>query len=179
MDLDLAGSRLRTLTAEDAPLVVEATSGETARALWGARPVGPYSSSDALAALEEWDPRKGRQVSYGVLEDGRLVAALGLMLDDGHSAEVAYWVRPEERRRGIAVRAVRVLTEWAHRTAAIARLWLEVNPDNVASLRLARTAGYHLEGRLPAHCRSWLSDDPAHDLWHDCLILAHTGKDPA
>lgn len=173
-DLDHGGSRLRTLTVQDAPLVVEATSGENARALWGARPQGPYSSRDALAALADWDPRGGRQVSYGVVEDRRLLAAVGLMTGDRQSAEVAYWVRPEERRRGIASRAVGALTGWAHRTAGIPRLWLEVDPDNAASLRLARRAGYHLEGRLPAHCRSWFDDDPAHDEWHDCLILAHS-----
>ena len=55
----------------------------------------------------------------------------------------------------------------------IARLWLEIDPDNTGSLELARRAGYQLEQRLPRHCRAWLAEDPDRDQWHDCLIFAH------
>ena len=103
-----------------------------------------------------------------------LVAALGLMPSGPHSAELAYWVRPEQRRRGIALRTILTLTTWAHTTAGLTRLWLEINPDNTPSLRLAQRAGYRLEQRLPHHCRAWVSDDPEHDTWHDCLIWVHT-----
>jgi RimJ/RimL family protein N-acetyltransferase len=109
-----------------------------------------------------------------VLRGGRLVAALGLMPDSPHSAELAYWVRPEQRRRGIGVRGVGALTGWAHRDGGLARLWLEIDPANTASLELARRAGYRLEQRLPRHCRAWLEEDPARDQWHDCLIFTHT-----
>ncbi len=106
MELDLGELRLRTLTTKDAALLVEATQAEPARALWGPRPAGPYSLGDARSALQAWDPHRHRQVSVGVLQGTRLVAALGLMLDGPHSAELAYWVRPEQRRRGIALRSV-------------------------------------------------------------------------
>ena len=175
-DLNLGGLRLRTLTGADAALLVEATSGESAAALWGPRPAGPYSLVDAEAALRSWDP-VGGQVSYGVLRGARLVGAVGLMLDDDPgSAEVAYWVRPEDRRQGIAGRAVAALTEWAHRDGELSRLWLEIDPGNTASLRLAARAGYRAEGRLPRHCRTWVDDDPARDVWRDCLIFAHLGE---
>lgn len=176
--LDLGDLRLRTLVQEDVPLLVEATRHEQARALWGPRPAGPYSLEDAKTALQQWDPAGGKQVSYGVLEAERLVAAVGLMLQGPHSAELAYWVRPEERRRGIGLRSVHALTAWAHRDAGLARLWLEIEPGNTASLELARRAGYQLERRLARHCRSWLAEDPDRDHWHDCLIFAHTLKAP-
>jgi RimJ/RimL family protein N-acetyltransferase len=92
---------------DDAALLVEATRHEQARALWGPRPADPYSLEDARTALQQWDSAQGEQVSYGVLRGDRLVAAVGLMLDGSHSAELAYWVRPEQRRRGIGVRSVR------------------------------------------------------------------------
>lgn len=173
MDLDLGDLRLRTLTGRDAALLVEATRAEPGRALWGPRPVGPYSLEDAVAALRAWDPRGRRQVSFGVLQGGRLVGALGLMPDGPDSAELAYWVRPEDRRRGIALRGVRAVTAWAHASAGLARLWLEIDPGNTPSLRLAERAAYRLERRLPRHCRTWTSDDPEHDTWHDCLIWVH------
>jgi RimJ/RimL family protein N-acetyltransferase len=171
--LDVGDLRLRTLLLGDAALLVEATRHEQARALWGPRPAGPYSLEDARTALQQWDPAQGEQVSYGVLRADRLVAALGLMLDGPQSAELAYWVRPEQRRRGIGVRSVVALTAWAHRSG-LARLWLEIDPGNTASLELARRAGYQLEQRPPRHCRAWLEEDPDRDQWHDCLIFAHT-----
>jgi RimJ/RimL family protein N-acetyltransferase len=172
--LDLGDLRLRTLFEDDAELLVEATRHEEAPALWAPRPAGPYSLDDARTALRQWDPARGERASYGVLQAERLVAALGLMLDSPYSAELAYWVRPEQRRRGIGVRGVHALTAWGHRDAGLGRLWLEIEPGNTASLELARRAGYQLEQRLPRHCRAWLADDPDRDQWHDCLIFAHT-----
>jgi RimJ/RimL family protein N-acetyltransferase len=117
VELDLGDLRLRTLTLadDDAALLVEATRAASASALWGPRPAGPYSLEAARSALQAWDPHHGRQVSFGVLDGPRLVAALGLMPDGPHSAELAYWVRPEDRRRGIALRSVQALTSWARR----------------------------------------------------------------
>jgi RimJ/RimL family protein N-acetyltransferase len=183
VDLDLGGLRLRTLTSqdEDAALLVEATRSETAPALWGPRPAGSYSLEAARSALHAWDPNRGGQVSFGVLDGPRLVAALGLMPDrpqegsgERSSAELAYWVRPEHRRRGIAVRGVQALTAWAHTAAGISRVWLEIDPGNTPSLQVARRAGYRFEQRLPRHCRAWRSDDPRQDAWHDCLIWVHS-----
>jgi RimJ/RimL family protein N-acetyltransferase len=154
---------LHRLTEADAPLLVEATSTETGRSLWGHHPIGPYTLDDAVAALRAWD----HDTSYGVVEDGRLVAAVGLMPDGPASAELAYWVRPEERGRGRAPAALRRLTTQAHRDG-YTRLWLEINPTNSASLRVAERAGYTYERRLPDHCL-----DHSTQTRHDCLIWVH------
>ena len=65
--LDLGDLRLRTLLPDDGPLLVEATRHEQAPALWGPRPAGPYSLDDARTALQQWNPARGKQASYGVL----------------------------------------------------------------------------------------------------------------
>jgi hypothetical protein len=52
----------------------------------GSLPAGPYSLEEARSALQAWDLHRHRQVSVGVLQGARLVAALGLMLDGPHSA---------------------------------------------------------------------------------------------
>jgi RimJ/RimL family protein N-acetyltransferase len=101
LDIELGTDlRLRTLTGRDIDLLVEATRGENARSLWAAHPRGPYSIHDAQAALRDWDPDTTSQVSYAILDDGRMLGAFGLMHDGPHSAELAYWVRPENRRQG-------------------------------------------------------------------------------
>jgi RimJ/RimL family protein N-acetyltransferase len=172
LDLD-GGLHLRVLGTEDAALLVEATSGESARSLWDAKPAGPYSLRDGQAALSAWNPELGGQFSVGILDGRRLVGAVGLMPDRPGSAELAYWVRPQQRGRGIASRAVQATTLWAHRSLAIGRIWLEIRPGNEPSLRLARRAGCRFERRLPRHCRDFSCEDAERDSWHDCLIWAH------
>jgi RimJ/RimL family protein N-acetyltransferase len=126
-----SGVPLRALNRSDAPLIVEATAAETGRSLWGAHPVGPYTLADADAAFTEWDPA-GDHVSYGLLRDGRLLGAIGLMLDGPGSAELAYWIRPEERGRGLAAQALRAFSDWARGTG-LTRLWLEIQMRVLAS----------------------------------------------
>jgi len=174
LTLDLGnGLHLRALVLDDAVLLVQATSGEAAPSLWGPRPAGPYSLPDARAALAAWDPAAGGQFSLGVLDGQQLLGAVGLMPGQPGSAELAYWIRPGQRGRGIASRAVQAVTLWAHRSLAIPRIWLEIDPGNEPSLRVAQRAGYHFEQRLPRHCRDWATEDARHDSWHDCLIWAH------
>jgi RimJ/RimL family protein N-acetyltransferase len=167
----------RPLIGADRRLVVEATTNEVSPAIWGPRPSGPYTLADADRALTDWDPSAGQRATYGLIQEGRLVAVAGLMLEaPPDSAEVAYWVPPQVRRRGLGHTAVTTLTASAHTQLGIPRLWLEIDPTNEASLRLARGAGYEFEQRLPMHCRSWLHDDPVRDIWHDCLIWTHTAR---
>ncbi|WTL50508.1 GNAT family N-acetyltransferase [Streptomyces sp. NBC_01497] len=87
------------------------------------------------------------------MREQRLLGAVGLIPDSPGSIEPAYWIRPEERRRGIASRAVPAITSWAHRALDVPRIWLEIDPLNEPSLRLAQQVGYHFEQRLPRHCR--------------------------
>jgi RimJ/RimL family protein N-acetyltransferase len=174
LDLDLGdGLRLRVLLPGDAALLVEATSGERASSLWGPRPAGPYSFRDGQEALSQWDPAEGGQFSAGIMDGAQLAGAVGLMPDQPGSIELAYWIRPEQRGRGMAARAVRATTFWAHRDLAIPRIWLEIRPGNEPSLRVAQRAGYSFEQHLPQHCRDWSGEDTEHDSWHDCLIWVH------
>jgi RimJ/RimL family protein N-acetyltransferase len=77
---------------------------------------------------------------------------------------------------GIASQAVRAATLWTHRSLAINRIWLEINPSNTPSIRVAQRAGYQLEQRIPRHCRDWAREDPEQDSRHDCLIWAHVKR---
>jgi RimJ/RimL family protein N-acetyltransferase len=171
MLLELEDLTVRVLTVRDADLLVDATRAETGMAMWGARPVGPYAPDDALSALRAWDPELGGQTSFGILSAGQLVGAVGLMPDKPGSAELAYWVRPESRGQGIATRSVLAVTDWAL-AGDLDRVWLEINPSNTASLRVAERTGFTFEEHIPDHCRAWITDDPTQDSWHDCLIWA-------
>ncbi|WP_374225491.1 hypothetical protein [Actinomadura sp. NEAU-AAG7] len=53
-----------------------------------------------------------------------MLGALGLMINGPDSAELAHWVRPESRRRGLALRDINTLTRWTHNELGINRIWL-------------------------------------------------------
>ena len=145
LDLDLGDDlRMRALVKDDAALLVEATSGEPAPSLWGP-PRGVLLAARRAGGAVGLGSCRGGQFSIGILHGRRLLGAVGLMPDRPGSIELAYWMRPEQRGRGIASRAAQATTLWVHRNLAIPRIWLEIHPGNEPSLRLARRAGYHLE----------------------------------
>ena len=74
----------------------------------------------------------------------------GLMRFDWEESrsEIGYWVAPWARGRGVATRAVRLLSRWALLDLGLGRLQLHADTDNAASHRVAERAGYTREGVL-------------------------------
>lgn len=66
-------------------------------------------------------------------------------------ASVGYWLSPAGRGRGLASRAVRLLSSWAFDELGLARLELTCGPDNFGSQGVAERCGFRLEGRLRSH----------------------------
>jgi RimJ/RimL family protein N-acetyltransferase len=62
-----------------------------------------------------------------------------------------YWVGKDARGRGVATRALRLLTRWAAEEHGLARLQLIVEPENVASIRVAEKAGFTREALLRSY----------------------------
>jgi RimJ/RimL family protein N-acetyltransferase len=67
---------------------------------------------------------------------------------DHRQAEIGYLVDPAARGRGIARRAVTLLTRWGFDELGLERLELRIDPENVPSAKVAEHAGYRLEGVL-------------------------------
>jgi RimJ/RimL family protein N-acetyltransferase len=70
---------------------------------------------------------------------------LDLERDQG---EIGYAVDPEARGRGAAGRSVELLTTWGFGVLGLERIELRIDPANEPSRRVARRAGYRLEGTL-------------------------------
>lgn len=62
--------------------------------------------------------------------------------------EVSYWVAAPARGRGVASRALRLLSEWAFAALGLSLIRLWTHADNAASRRVAERAGYR---RAPDH----------------------------
>jgi RimJ/RimL family protein N-acetyltransferase len=90
---------------------------------------------------------------------------------EAREGEIGYLVAPAARGRGVAQRAVSLLTDWGFDEIGLLRLELRIDVDNGASERVAERAGYRLDGILRskhfkegqrAHLGVWsrLRDDP-------------------
>ncbi|MFI5532948.1 GNAT family N-acetyltransferase [Kitasatospora sp. NPDC051853] len=155
------GLLLRPWQLGDAPAVVTAYQ-DPAIQHWHVR------RADSVAEAEEWitDWRGGwtteTEAQWAVVDGDALLgrAALKhLQLADG-TAEVAYWVAPQARGRGVAPRAVEAMADWAFGTAGFHRLELSHAVGNTASCRVATKTAFPLEGTRRS---AWLQSDGRHD----------------
>src|SRR3954454_19963153 len=136
----------------DRDALAEMANDETIQQ-WTRVPV-PYTERDAdeWFALTRTTRSAGHQAAFAVTaaEDGELLGSIGLRLHlaDPAVAELGYMVGPRARRRGVATRAVELLTAWGFEVLGIVRLEILADPRNQPSVRVAESAGYTREGVL-------------------------------
>jgi RimJ/RimL family protein N-acetyltransferase len=145
--------RLRPWLPEDAEVRVRAgRDPEVQRWTSVPRDVDVHQARAWVAWAE--DARVRCQALYSAVTlDGRCVGSAGLVRlhHEDLRAEVGYWLVGEARGRGLATRALRLLTGWCFANLNLARLDLFTNTDNDASMAVALRAGYTREALL----RSW------------------------
>ena len=79
------------------------------------------------------------------------VGHVSVNLADALRGSIGYWLLPEARGKGLATRAVRLLSRWALRDLALARLGLSAEPWNFRSQRVAERTGFRREGILRSY----------------------------
>jgi RimJ/RimL family protein N-acetyltransferase len=80
------------------------------------------------------------------------------------TAELGYVIAPGARGRGVATRALALLTQWAFGELGMLRAQLYISPDNGASKAVARKGGYTYEGTLRSmHVKGDLREDT--EIW--------------
>ncbi|MGW4807665.1 GNAT family N-acetyltransferase [Kitasatospora sp. NPDC004272] len=96
----------------------------------------------------------GARLGFALVTGGLVAGHVVLKRPGGTGGvgEVGYWTGAPARGRGLATRAVALLSAWALDPAgdlALTRLELVHNAGNPASCRVAEKAGYRLEALLP------------------------------
>jgi len=82
-------------------------------------------------------------------DGGAIGFAAFVRLDlDQAQGELGYVVAPAGRGRGVATRAVELLTRWGFEELGLERIELRIDPRNAGSERVAERAGYRKEGVL-------------------------------
>ncbi|HEY7004611.1 MAG TPA: GNAT family protein [Gaiellaceae bacterium] len=136
---------LRPFTDEDVPAIVAACQDpEIPR--WTSVP-SPYTEADAVAWLES-----SEEETFAVAdsESGELLGSIGIRFYDSGMGEVGYWVKREARGRGVATRALALISRWALVDRGLGRFQLRADVENEASQRVAEKAGFRREGILRA-----------------------------
>ena len=82
--------------------------------------------------------------------DGECVGLVWLNVReaDQTTGSVGYWLLPSARGRGIATRAVRLLSGWAAHDLGVTNLQLTTEPANERSRRVAERSGFRQTGVL-------------------------------
>jgi RimJ/RimL family protein N-acetyltransferase len=86
-----------------------------------------------------------RSASNGAFLGFAAVVHLDLAALEG---EIGYMIAPAARGRGVALRAVELLTRWGFDELGLERLELRIDVANTASERVAERAGYRRDGVL-------------------------------
>lgn len=90
----------------------------------------------------------GERIHLAITTDGQ--RALGEVLLNRVTRSLGYAVGATHRGQRLAVRALRIMTDYAHQAAALPRVVLEIEPGNHASAAVARSAGFDLTDAAPA-----------------------------
>jgi [ribosomal protein S5]-alanine N-acetyltransferase len=101
---------------------------------------------------------------------GELVGGLNIFFHERRRAELGYFILAPARRRGLASRAVRLATVWAHQNG-VQRLEAMIDTENVASFSVVESAGFRREGLLRDYRA--LRGTP-----RDMYMYARLGNDP-
>jgi RimJ/RimL family protein N-acetyltransferase len=109
-------------------------------------PFGPAAARDFLDVARRAHAEDQR-IHLAITTDGG--EAKGDVLLNRSLGSIGYVVGAAHRGQRLAVRALRLMTDYAHQDMAMSRVLLEIEPDNHASAAVARTAGFHLTDTTP------------------------------
>jgi RimJ/RimL family protein N-acetyltransferase len=145
---------LRALQAEDADAVYRACQDEQIQR-YTQVPV-PYRRSDAIGFVTEistqlWSSQLGAPLAVTSASTGELLAACGLVGVEAQQRRsgAGYWVAPWARGHGVAGRALGLVTDWALGDGGLDHVFVEIEPENVASLAVAAAAQFRSNGGRP------------------------------
>jgi len=139
---------LREWRESDIPAIVEACQDpEVAR--WTNVP-SPYGEEHAREFVAHGIPGRQDDLHFAVVDadSDALLGSIGIWTVQEGVGEIGYWVAASARRRGVAVRSVRLLVAWAFEARGYARIQLHTLPGHEPSARVAERAGFKREGLL-------------------------------
>ena len=126
---------------EDLPLFTE----------WNNDPAfsGPFEplEQSSTAEVEKWhDSLLSGGKSFVIEKKDRTRIGQILCLPKGPHYSIGFRVLPNERNKGHATEAVRIVVDYLFLSKEIVRIEAETNPENIASRKVLEKAGFTREG---------------------------------
>ena len=107
------------------------------------------TSAEELLELNRRRWTEGSGATFSICEvDGPCLGHVFVNVATADRGTVGYWLLPEARGKGLATRAVRLVSSWAFGDLGLARIGLLTEPSNLASQRVAERSGFRREGVL-------------------------------
>lgn len=109
----------------------------------------PYTLDDAEVWLNMVVNKKP-VTQFAIEVDENAVGAIGFIIKEDVQriqAEIGYWLAEEYWGKGIAVAALKAVTEYAFKNFDLKRIYADVFEWNKGSMRVLEKAGYELEVR--------------------------------
>jgi RimJ/RimL family protein N-acetyltransferase len=144
---------LRPWGTDDLPVLV-ALGQDPSIAHWFPVIPYPYTESDAADWLqsEETGRFEGHSITFAIAHSDAGAALGGISIGSISSllrtGSIGYWLGAQARGNGYMVPTVQMVAGWAFQTLGLARLEAAIDPDNVASQRVAERCGFRREGCL-------------------------------
>ncbi len=110
----------------------------------------PYSLDDAKVFIRFVSTSR-EHLAFGVFQDDKLVGTISLELGKDiytGTAELGYFIGEPFWGRGIATKAVELITHYGFEELNLRRIYAAVFAPNKASMRVLEKNGYQLEGIL-------------------------------
>jgi RimJ/RimL family protein N-acetyltransferase len=145
--------QLRPWSADDLPVLV-ALGQDLTVARWFPVIPCPYTEGDAVEWLrsEEVARQAGKGITFAIVrsDTGEVLGGISLGNIDSllRTASIGYWLAAPARGQGYMVPTVRLVAGWAFEGLDLARLAGTIDPENLASQRVAERCGFRREGCL-------------------------------
>jgi len=152
LQTSIVGVELRPYAWEMLEELVAAANDERIVRYMGDQFASPYTTEDAETWMEV-ATKRDPPTQYAIFVDGILRGGLGGFPASGENTgdvEIGWWLNPSLWGRGITSACARTLVDefFAHR--GYMRLWAPVMHANIASARVAESAGLTFEGSFPS-----------------------------
>lgn len=112
----------------------------------------PYTMKDARkwvrSSIALNKKRKKAEVRFAIAMRDEVIGGITLMHIEGHKAELGYWLAKRHWGRGIMTAAAKLVCNFGFRRLKLKRIYATVLPENKASSRVLKKAGFELEGKL-------------------------------
>lgn len=145
---------LRPWRAQDVPALVACLDGDGEIARWLDMIPQPYGEAEARLWVDQatsyWHEGSAAPFAVVAADSGEVIGGVGFRWfgEEQGVGEVGYWIRAEDRDRGLTTRSVNLISRWACEELGCRRLQLRADDQNVPSQRVAEKAGFTREGVL-------------------------------